>query len=53
MLTLGIHDGHNASICLMRDGKIEYVIQEERPTAEKNRHDFPFAAIKLMFEKQA
>lgn len=51
MLTLGIHDGHNASICLMRDGKIEYVIQEERPTAEKNRHDFPFAAIKLMFEK--
>lgn len=51
MLTLGIHDGHNASICLMQDGKIVYVIQEERPTKEKNRHDFPFAAIKLMFEK--
>jgi carbamoyltransferase len=35
----------------MKDGKIVYVIQEERPTKEKNRHDFPFAAIQLALEK--
>lgn len=51
MLTLGIHDGHNASVCLMQDGKIIHVIQEERPTKEKNRHDFPFAALELLFKK--
>lgn len=51
MYTLGIHDGHNASVCLMKDGRVVYVIQEERPTKEKNKHDFPFASVELVLRK--
>jgi carbamoyltransferase len=52
MTILGIHDGHNASACLMRDGKIVYVVQEERITKEKNKSDFPANSIKLILEKE-
>lgn len=51
MFTLGIHDGHNASVCLMKDGKVVYLIQEERVTHEKNRHDFPFKSLELLWKK--
>lgn len=30
MYILGIHDGHDASVCLIKDGNIVYYIQEER-----------------------
>mgnify|MGYP006425449613 FL=1 len=39
MKILGIHDGHNASVCLMIDGKIEYLVQEERIVKEKNKSE--------------
>lgn len=51
MTILGIHDGHNACAALMTDGKILYVIQEERITKEKNRSGFPVHAIDLILKK--
>lgn len=45
MKILGIHDGHNASACLLDDGVIRYVIQEERLSAIKNHTGFPRLAI--------
>jgi carbamoyltransferase len=36
MKILSIHDGHNASACLLIDGEIKYAIQEERLIREKN-----------------
>jgi len=50
MRILGIHDGHNASVCLMEDGKIRYVIQEERVTGVKNKGGFPYESLKLLFK---
>jgi len=38
---LGIHDGHNASACLLVDGRLEWCIQEERLTGTKNFWGFP------------
>ena len=45
MITLGIHDGHNATVCLMRDGEIAACIPEERLTREKNYCGIPANAI--------
>ena len=36
MYLLGIHDGHNASAALMKDGVITDAIQEERFNKIKN-----------------
>jgi predicted NodU family carbamoyl transferase len=41
MKVLGIHDGHNASICLLENGEIKFAIQEERLIREKNKAGFP------------
>ncbi|MEQ1884601.1 MAG: carbamoyltransferase C-terminal domain-containing protein [Bryobacteraceae bacterium] len=38
---IGIHDGHNASVALVRDGRIELALQEERLTRIKNQGDLP------------
>lgn len=51
MKVLGIHDGHNASACLMIDGEITNLVQEERITKEKNRSDFPSKSIELILKK--
>ncbi len=45
MIILGIHDGHNASACLLVDGKIVAAVQEERFTRVKNQAGFPANAI--------
>ncbi len=45
MLILGIHDGHNASACLMKEGKVLYALQEERMTGAKNSEGFPKNAV--------
>jgi len=50
MRILGIHDGHNASACLLEDGKIKYVLQEERLTRVKDAFGFPSLAIKEIFK---
>ncbi|MCG3130842.1 MAG: Decarbamoylnovobiocin carbamoyltransferase [Phycisphaerae bacterium] len=43
---LGIHDGHNASVCVLVGGKVAYLVQEERVRYEKNYWGFPTEAVK-------
>ena len=50
MITLGIHDGHNSSACLIKDGKILACIQEERFNRKKNYCGIPTEAINQCFE---
>lgn len=45
MLVLGIHDGHNSSACLVKDGVLLASVQEERITRKKNEVGFPKNAI--------
>lgn len=42
---LGIHDGHNSSVCLIEDGRIVHAVQEERFTYVKNQGGLPTHAI--------
>jgi len=46
MYILGIHDGHNSSACLLKDGTIIFAIQEERLTRIKNYWGAPILSIK-------
>lgn len=48
MKILGIHDGHNAAACLLEDGIIKGVIQEERIVGVKNVDCLPYNAIKSL-----
>ena len=45
-LVLGVHDGHNASAALLRDGRVERALQEERLTRVKNQGDAPAGAVR-------
>jgi carbamoyltransferase len=45
MKILGIHDGHNASACLLEDGVVRAAVQEERLSRLKNHNGFPARAI--------
>ncbi len=45
MYVLGIHDGHNASAVLLKDGRIVAGVQEERPRGVKNAMGIPRTAI--------
>lgn len=45
MLTLGIHDGHTATACVMKNGKILACISEERLNRIKEWGGFPEKAI--------
>jgi len=49
MKILGVHDGHNASVCLLEDGKIQMVLEEERLVRVKNFSGFPTKAISTIF----
>lgn len=44
---MGVHDGHNASVALLRDGKLELALQEERLTRIKNQGDAPAGAVRV------
>ncbi len=50
MILIGIHDGHNASAALYRDGKIIAAIQEERLQYKKNWTGFPRQAVQWVLE---
>jgi carbamoyltransferase len=52
-VTIGIHDGHNASAAVIRDGRIELALQEERITRLKNQGDAPSEVLKLITETPA
>ena len=51
MYFLGIHDGHNASAALMKDGEIIDAIQEERFNKIKNFGGFPEKSIEYILKK--
>ncbi len=42
---LGIHEGHTASACILKNGKIVSAVEEERLTRIKNQLGFPRQAI--------
>src|SRR5579884_629306 len=42
---LGIHDGHSASACLLRDGCIVAAVSEERLSRRKNDPGYPRRAV--------
>ena len=52
MYFLGIHDGHNASAALMKDGEIIDAIQEERFNKIKNFGGFPEKSIEYILKKK-
>ena len=45
-IVIGVHDGHNASAALVRNGQVELAIQEERFTRVKNQGDSPENALR-------
>ena len=45
MITVGLHDGHTATACLVKDGKILAVVSEERLNRIKEWGGFPASAI--------
>jgi carbamoyltransferase len=49
-VVIGIHDGHNASVAVVRDGRVELALQEERLTRIKNQGDAPAGVAKLAFQ---
>ena len=50
MLTLGIHDGHTATACVMEDGRVLACISEERLNRVKEWEGFPELSIKKCLE---
>lgn len=50
MIILGINESHNATACILRNGKIEACVQEERFTKKKNQGGFPHKAFKFCLQ---
>ena len=48
---VGIHYGHDATVCLMKNGKIIEVMSEERFSRQKKHHGFPHEALKYIKKK--
>ena len=48
MVILGIHDGHNASAALIKDGKLICALAEERFSRVKNHFGYPAKAIEAI-----
>ena len=44
-VVIGVHDGHNASVAVVRDGRVTMALQEERITRIKNQGDAPENAL--------
>jgi carbamoyltransferase len=47
---MGVHDNHNASVCVVEDGKLVFALQEERLNRIKNYAGFPYLSIKSALE---
>ncbi|MBI5391922.1 carbamoyltransferase [Candidatus Woesearchaeota archaeon] len=52
MYILGLNIGHNATACLLKDGKIIWCISEERFSRIKNHTGFPILAVKYILMKE-
>lgn len=51
VIVLGIHDGHNASACLVKDGQVIAALAEERCCNEKNYTGVPSIAIQKILKQ--
>lgn len=51
MLVLAIHDGHDSSVCLLRDGKLVMYSAEERRRNVKNYAGVPTQSIEAVFKR--
>lgn len=51
MLVLGIHDGHDAGACLLRDGKLLLHSSEERRRNSKNWAGVPERSLQVLFQR--
>src|SRR4051794_11505062 len=47
---LGVHDGHNASAAILRDGELLFAVQEERLVGRKNAYGFPREAVRACLD---
>src|SRR3989344_6080760 len=52
MYVLGLNIGHNATACLLKDGKITSCVSEERFSRIKNHSGIPFESIKFLLKEQ-
>jgi len=48
---VGIHDNHNASVCLLEDGVVKFAVQEERIVRKKNYTGFPYKGLQMLLER--
>ena len=53
MYILGIHNASDAGICLIKNGKILYAINEERLNRKKMFSGFPHKSLKMILSKFA
>ena len=51
MIVLGINDTHDASACLVQDGKVIDLVSEERLNRYKGISSLPIKAIKFILKK--
>ena len=47
---VGFARGHNAGVCLLKDGEIVFALEEERITRIKHAAGFPINSIKFCLE---
>ena len=47
---LGLHDGHDAGACLIRDGAVVFAVSEERLVRQKRASGFPERSIRCALE---
>ncbi|MFX1282134.1 MAG: carbamoyltransferase C-terminal domain-containing protein [Promethearchaeota archaeon] len=50
IVVLGVHDGHNAGVSLIKDGKVLVAVNEERYTNIKNYSGIPRNSIQNIFQ---
>lgn len=47
-VVLGLHDGHDAGVCLFVDGRLRYALNEERLSRRKNHTGFPALSLQRL-----
>ena len=50
MNVLGLHDGKDAGVCLVADGKPIYAANEERFSRKKLHFGFPYLSLQNLLE---
>ena len=47
---VGIHDNHDASVCLLEDGVLKFAVEEERLIRQKNYSGFPYTGLQTLLK---